>query len=86
MELKHGGIQKETRIRGLIPRYANNDIYHIIGECDDLESELIRFPRGKHDDVIDALAYGQQICMKPYEQNDDDLLVEDKPLYNDINL
>jgi phage terminase large subunit-like protein len=64
--LKHGGIQKETRIRGLIPRYANGDVYHLEGECDDLESELLRFPRSKHDDVMDALAYGGQICEKPY--------------------
>jgi phage terminase large subunit-like protein len=66
-ELKHGGVQKETRIRGLIPRYANGDIYHIAGECDDLENELLRFPKSKNDDVMDSLAYGQQICAKPYQ-------------------
>ena len=49
--LKHGGVQKETRIRALIPRYANGDVYHIEGECADLESELLRFPKSKHDDV-----------------------------------
>ncbi len=67
VELKHGGVQKETRIRGLIPRYSNGDIFHIQGECDDLENELLRFPKSKHDDVMDALAYGAQICAKPYD-------------------
>jgi len=67
--LKHGGIQKETRIRGLIPRYANGDIYHINGECDDLEIELVRFPKSKHDDVMDALAYASQICQVAYDGN-----------------
>ena len=66
-ELKHGGVQKETRIRGLIPRYSNGDIYHIEGECDALENELLRFPKSKNDDVMDSLAYAPQICAKPYQ-------------------
>jgi predicted phage terminase large subunit-like protein len=50
---------KDQRIRGLQPLYANGRILH----CKDtkyiknLEDELLRFPRGKHDDVIDALSY-----------------------------
>jgi predicted phage terminase large subunit-like protein len=54
---------KEERIEGLIPRYANGAIYHL-EQCsyrEQLEDELMRFPRGKHDDIIDALAYGLQI-------------------------
>jgi phage terminase large subunit-like protein len=84
VELKHGGVQKETRIRGLIPRYSNGDIYHIEGECDDLENELLRFPRSKHDDVMDSLAYAPQICQKPYDTSR--FQQEDSIIYNDINL
>lgn len=85
--LKHGGIQKETRIRGLIPRYANGDVFHIDGECSDLEGELVRFPKSKNDDVMDALAYAPQIVQKPYEQVDDARGVdEDKPAYSDIGI
>jgi len=47
---------KAARIRGLIPYYANHRVLHRIG-LDDLEAELIQFPRSKHDDIIDALAY-----------------------------
>jgi len=83
-ELKHGGVQKETRIRGLIPRYANGDIYHIEGECEDLENELLRFPNSKHDDVCDALAYGPQICSKPYQTSS--YIEDDKPMYPDIGI
>lgn len=86
VELKHGGIQKETRIRALIPRYANKDIYHIEGECDALESELLRFPKSKHDDVMDSLAYGSQICERPYETPYEDYQVEETPIYSDIGL
>lgn len=83
-ELKHGGIQKETRIRGLIPRYANGDIFHIEGECEDLENELLRFPKSRHDDVMDSLAYGSQICEKPYDTSG--YQPEDRKMYDDIGI
>lgn len=63
--LKHGGTMKESRIRGLIPKYAVGEIYHIVGECEDLEGEERRFPKGAHDDCLDALAYQFQIAVKP---------------------
>ena len=61
VELSHGGTKKETRIRGLIPRYSNRSIYHITGECNDLEQELYNFPKSLHDDVSDATAYQLQV-------------------------
>lgn len=64
--LSHGGRNKESRIRGLIPMYQQGKIYHITGEAEDLEAELLRFPHLKHDDVIDALAY--QIIIKDEQQ------------------
>ncbi|RLI72274.1 MAG: hypothetical protein DRP02_02350 [Candidatus Gerdarchaeota archaeon] len=65
--LKHGGTKKETRIRGLIPRYTSGSIYHIEEECKDLEGELLRFPSSKNDDTSDSAAYQEQIAKKPYE-------------------
>lgn len=56
-ELSHGGVKKETRIRGLLPRYENRSIFHIKGETDDLEEQQEQFPRGLHDDVLDSEAY-----------------------------
>lgn len=47
---------KVMRIRGLIPYYANGRVFHRKG-LDDLEYQLIQFPRGAHDDIIDALAH-----------------------------
>jgi phage terminase large subunit-like protein len=84
--LKHGGVQKETRIRSLIPRYSNGDIFHITDECVDLESELLRFPRSKHDDVMDSLAYAPQICEKAYDNNNDSYVEELTPTYGDIGI
>jgi predicted phage terminase large subunit-like protein len=47
---------KTARIRGLIPHYSNRRIFHAHGMYA-LEEQLIEFPRGQHDDIIDALAY-----------------------------
>jgi len=45
---------KETKIRRLVPLYRNGQIYHKAGVCDELEKQLIKFPRGSHDDMVDS--------------------------------
>lgn len=67
--LKHGGTMKESRIRGLIPKYSCGEVYHIIGECEDLEKELRRFPKGAHDDCMDSEAYQIQIAERPVAED-----------------
>lgn len=52
-DLKQTG-DKETKIRKLLPLYRNWLIFHKPW-MEDLETELKKFPRGKHDDMIDAL-------------------------------
>lgn len=64
--LKHGGIMKETRIRGLIPRYEAGGVFHIEGKTEDLEDELVRFPKSPNDDCSDSEAYQSQIAEAPY--------------------
>lgn len=54
--LKTQTTSKELRIRALLPRYLNASVYHLEGACVDLEEELLRFPKGVHDDVADAAA------------------------------
>lgn len=57
-EVKQRTISKEERIRALAPFYEYGHIFHI-SECpqlDELEYELLKFPYGKNDDVIDAFA------------------------------
>lgn len=68
--LKHNQTMKETRIRGLIPWYAGHMIYHIEGECDDLETELLAFPKGTNDDCADATAYQIQLAEAPASARD----------------
>jgi hypothetical protein len=63
--VEHHQTAKELRIRGLIPRYESGSIYHIRGECRDLEEELLMFPKATHDDVSDATAYQLQLATRP---------------------
>ena len=62
-ELKTNDRNKEQRIRGLQPLYQNAKIFHnkLLPNNVYLEDELIRFPKSQHDDIIDALAYLQDV-------------------------
>ena len=61
-ELDHQQKNKQLRIKGLQPRYEAKGIFHIEGQCSDLEEELLRFPKATKDDVSDAVAYQNQIA------------------------
>lgn len=55
---------KEMRILSLVPRFEFGRIYLASG-LQDLEMELLKFPRGSHDDLIDALASCEYIYFAP---------------------
>lgn len=85
VELMHQSISKETRIRGLVQRYASGSIFHIADTCLDLEEEARTFPRGQHDDVLDSLAYQPQICHAPFA-SEEYIPDEYDPLFEDIGV
>lgn len=47
---------KEERIRGLVPLYKAGLIFHRKGQDEGLEMEMLQFPKGVHDDRIDAVS------------------------------
>lgn len=63
--VKHKGIQKELRIRGLIPRWESRSIF-LVGDNLELLDEMRVFPNGQHDDVIDSLSMQLQIAKPPF--------------------
>lgn len=83
--LKHGGIKKETRIRGLIPLMESKSVF-MVGDCSALTEEMRVFPRGIHDDVLDSFAYAEEIAYKPFSSDSFNDFVEDKPLYPGIGI
>ena len=62
-ELKPNERAKDQRIKGLQPLYENFKIYHnkLLPNNIYLEDELVRFPNGRHDDIVDALSYAQDV-------------------------
>jgi phage terminase large subunit-like protein len=83
--LKHGGVKKETRIRGLIPLMESKSVF-FVGDCSALEEEMRVFPRGQHDDVLDSFQYAEQIAYKPFADDAFDDFEEEPLLYPSIGL
>lgn len=57
-EIKNGPERsKENRIKSLEPFYRQGKVFHALWmKGKDFETELLTFPKGRHDDIIDALA------------------------------
>ena len=81
-EMPHRGIffriqplkadkKKELRIDTLQPRFAVGTVWfkRQATWLDKIESELLAYPHGAHDDVIDALAYMEQMVSEPFKPN-----------------
>ena len=75
-EIKSRHENKEERIRGLKPFYEYGHVYHIkeCNQIEELEYELLHFPRGKHDDIIDPFATTLEVLSPATNRNrqDDD--------------
>lgn len=65
--VKHKGIQKELRIRGLIPRWENKSIF-LVGDNSELLDEMRTFPNGQWDDCIDALSMMLSWARPPFRK------------------
>lgn len=64
-EIQHSWVRsKEDRISGLVPRFEFGTIF-LKPDMTELEDELLRFPVGQHDDLIDALSFGLPYWKKP---------------------
>mgnify|MGYP002623825864 CR=1 FL=1 len=60
---------KEIRIDTLQPRFAVGTVWFKTGAVwlTEIENVLLSYPHGARDDVIDALAYMEQLSSEPYE-------------------
>lgn len=61
---------KQQRILSLVPRFEWGHIFFNQG-LTDLELELLQFPRGSHDDLIDALASLEYIAGYPDQREEE---------------
>lgn len=60
-------MTKEMRIMGLIPRMEWGRILFAQG-LHDLEQEMLQFPRGSHDDLLDSLSQQETIVYYPTQE------------------
>jgi len=65
--LDHKSTNKETRIRGLIPRWESKSIF-LVGDNFELLEEMRTFPNGQHDDVLDSLSYQLSHAKAPFRK------------------
>lgn len=73
-KLKHRNRVKTERLRALIPLFERGNI--VMSEhTQELQDELSQFPLGKHDDVLDALAYQLDIVKATREYTGSSALV-----------
>jgi predicted phage terminase large subunit-like protein len=65
-------------------RYFEAGLVHVVGDAnasplvDALESELLAFPRGAHDDLVDAMVYGIMRCVGLIEEEVEEPVVLDE--------
>ncbi len=69
-EIKSLKGSKADRIRGLQPFFAANQVF-IKTSMSELERELLSFPRGAHDDIIDALSMQRDFWNEEMATQDD---------------
>lgn len=78
---KRSNNSKPFRIRSLVPRFEFGKIYLAQG-LDDLLIEYKSFPRGAHDDILDALASIEEIVFYPEpKQGEEDVTNPADPRY-----
>ena len=58
---------KEHRISGLQPYAENGKLYFQENQMRDLEDEMLQYPHGEHDDILDSLAYNLEFMSAPAE-------------------
>ena len=68
---------KSNRLESLQPIFARKQMY-IHQDQQELMDELLLFPRGKHDDLLDGLYYANKGSYSPYHEAEDIPLLSEK--------
>jgi len=74
---------KSYRLESLQPLFANKKVY-MKKNMTELEDELMLYPRGKNDDLLDGLFYANKNAYKPTHDKIEKEQKEDTPFYRKI--
>lgn len=80
--IRRQAISKETRILGLVPRFEWARIFVNPGMAD-FEDEITSFPRGSHDDILDALASLEELVFYPQKEKEKEIEKPKSPAHPD---
>ncbi len=73
---------KSFRLETLQPYFAQGKFY-IRKDMIELKDELLLYPRGKHDDLLDGLYYANKKIFPPHHKNED---IDDATSKRDLNI
>jgi phage terminase large subunit-like protein len=73
---------KSSRLETMQPYFAQKKMF-MLESMEELRDELLLYPRGKHDDLLDGLFYAMKKCYTP---NHKVVAKENKNTYNLDNL
>ena len=59
---------KSSRLETMQPYFAQKKMY-MLKTMEELKDELLLYPRGKHDDLLDGLFYAMKKCYTPNHKN-----------------
>ncbi|MDP6907958.1 MAG: hypothetical protein QF371_00560, partial [Flavobacteriales bacterium] len=62
---------KSSRLESLQPWFFQKKVY-LLPQMEDMVNELLLYPRGSHDDLLDGLYYAFYRSFKPYEQENEE--------------
>lgn len=61
-----GRVSKEERLAQALQPIYSSGVMHHKNNMVDIEEELFTFPKGRHDDILDALYFASKYAMKPH--------------------
>ena len=65
MEIKNNPrTKKSARLESMQPHFYQKRVY-LKKDMENLQGELLMYPRGKHDDLLDGLYYAMKGAYKP---------------------
>jgi len=73
---------KSSRLETMQPYFAQKKMY-MLETMSELRDELLLYPRGKHDDLLDGLFYAMKKCYPPHHKG---VVKENKKSYTQENL
>ena len=72
---------KSMRLESLQPAFAQRKVF-MMKSMGDFENELLLYPRGKHDDLLDGMFYASKGCYRPYHSDKKETTSNKKSIFS----